>query len=574
MATHTMKAVVTQHVSIVKDWQDCLIAKCTKCCRWVRASEGQYHCPLCPVSVYPPSTRDRLLRHLQEHQRDGLTCGEWHILQCHMTCGGMTKPHFHCLYCSEVRVERKEVQRHISDCASSRQGSKQECTQVTSDAKVRLDTTKVTSSDSRIRGHLTVKHKVEREAPGEDQVNGSPTKTLPTVSPGESPTKRRRGRPPSVTKVAGRRVGRPPGKQQDAGEDSSLDMGKQLTDLLDRKMREDGQQDGEVEGTREEEEVFPVLAGVVPQTVLAVLPGSLAVSLRKVAQQSAVKWRKVNNGYMMHGHWSDMMTARTHIQQMLKNARSSQSKTSSRAPRRITKSSRQEENDTMQGESEMMDSSTVKVDRGATPPTDPGRTGEGVKEEAEGEYCGQDQDKSEDYEDITIDEATTEVKREPKGQSLQTRTRRGLHNRIIFKNPEQASRTCIECGYQSTVEGIKKHRARRHASVEHECAVCGMKFGIRYDMRRHRMTHFDVHGNMLPDAVTLLKSFQPDASPTSLSHWETSFVPEGSANDVAKSQDEIKDIQELLDFRNDDSAQSGDKDVLEKEQSISSDNIG
>ena len=98
-------------------------------------------------------------------------------------------------------------------------------------------------------------HKVEREAPGEDQVNGSPTKTLPTVSPGESPTKRRRGRPPSVTKMAGRRVGRPPGKQQDAGEDSSLDMGKQLTDLLDRKMREDGQQDGEVEGTREEEEV-------------------------------------------------------------------------------------------------------------------------------------------------------------------------------------------------------------------------------------------------------------------------------------------------------------------------------
>ena len=63
-------------------------------------------------------------------------------------------------------------------------------------------------------------------------------------------------------------------------------------------------------------QVFPVLAGVVPQTVLAVLPGSLAVSLRKVAQQSAVKWRKVNNGYMMHGHWSDMMTARTHIQQV------------------------------------------------------------------------------------------------------------------------------------------------------------------------------------------------------------------------------------------------------------------
>ena len=48
---------------------------------------------------------------------------DWHILQCHMTCGGVTKPHFHCLYCSEVRVEREEVQRHISDCASSRRES-------------------------------------------------------------------------------------------------------------------------------------------------------------------------------------------------------------------------------------------------------------------------------------------------------------------------------------------------------------------------------------------------------------------------------------------------------------------
>ena len=66
---------MTQHASIVKDWQDCPVAKCTKCCRWVRASEGQYHCPLCPVSVYPPSTKDRLQRHLQEHQRDSISCG-------------------------------------------------------------------------------------------------------------------------------------------------------------------------------------------------------------------------------------------------------------------------------------------------------------------------------------------------------------------------------------------------------------------------------------------------------------------------------------------------------------------
>ena len=63
-------------------------------------------------------------------------------------------------------------------------------------------------------------------------------------------------------------------------------------------------------------QVFPVLAGVVPAAVLAVLPGSLTVTLRKVAQQSTVRWCRVKSGHVMLGHWSNMMTARTHIQQV------------------------------------------------------------------------------------------------------------------------------------------------------------------------------------------------------------------------------------------------------------------
>ena len=80
------------------------------------------------------------------------------------------------------------------------------------------------------------------------------------------------------------------------------------------------------------------------------------------------------------------------------------------------------------------------------------------------------------------------------------------------------------------------------------------------------MTHFDIHGNMLPDAVTLLKSFQPDMSPMALSHLETSFVPEGSSSGVSKSQNETETIQELLDFRNENTTQAGDKDVHENGQ--------
>ena len=66
--------------------------------------------------------------------------------------------------------------------------------------------------------------------------------------------KRRRGRPPSVNKVPGRRVGRPSKKLQDTTEDSSPGIGEQLTDLMERMIKEDSQhgKDGEGESGREE----------------------------------------------------------------------------------------------------------------------------------------------------------------------------------------------------------------------------------------------------------------------------------------------------------------------------------
>ena len=66
--------------------------------------------------------------------------------------------------------------------------------------------------------------------------------------------KRRRGRPPSVNKVPGRRVGRPSKKIHDAEEDSFPGIGELLTDLLERMIKEDGQhgKDGEGESDREE----------------------------------------------------------------------------------------------------------------------------------------------------------------------------------------------------------------------------------------------------------------------------------------------------------------------------------
>ena len=80
------------------------------------------------------------------------------------------------------------------------------------------------------------------------------------------------------------------------------------------------------------------------------------------------------------------------------------------------------------------------------------------------------------------------------------------------------------------------------------------------------MTHFDAAGNMLPDAVTLLKSFQPGSSPMLLSDVETSFVPEDLVGFRTVIKNESKKIQELLDFSNEKTAQVLDEQVEDKGQ--------
>lgn len=94
--------------------------------------------------------------------------------------------------------------------------------------------------------------------------------------------------------------------------------------------------------------------------------------------------------------------------QMLKETRSSQSKKPTKAARRVTKSSQKHEDDIGQGDSETKDSVTRKGDTDTAPPADLGQKDEWVKEEqvAEGEIDGQHLDKSEDYEDATVDEPT------------------------------------------------------------------------------------------------------------------------------------------------------------------------
>ena len=64
---------------------------------------------------------------------------------------------------------------------------------------------------------------------------------------------------------------------------------------------------------------------------------------------------------------------------------------------------------------------------------------------------------------------------------------------------------CRLCQYRSTEVAVRKHMQRVHPTTTYDCEVCGMQFGIRYDMRRHRMLHFDDNGLLNKEAKTYLR---------------------------------------------------------------------
>ena len=64
----------------------------------------------------------------------------------------------------------------------------------------------------------------------------------------------------------------------------------------------------------------------------------------------------------------------------------------------------------------------------------------------------------------------------------------------IYTNPDMATVTCDFCGFVTTEKGMAKHKVRKHPELVFECEVCLNKFGVRYDMRKHRLKHFDERG--------------------------------------------------------------------------------
>ena len=84
---------------------------------------------------------------------------------------------------------------------------------------------------------------------------------------------------------------------------------------------------------------------------------------------------------------------------------------------------------------------------------------------------------------------------------------------------------CKLCQYRSTEVAVKKHMLRVHPTTTYDCEVCGMQFGIRYDMRRHRMLHFDDNGLLNKEAKTYLRqNNKAELLSLTLADLEVNFV--------------------------------------------------
>ena len=78
--------------------------------------------------------------------------------------------------------------------------------------------------------------------------------------------------------------------------------------------------------------------------------------------------------------------------------------------------------------------------------------------------------------------------------------------RVTIRAPELANYTCEICGYQSTLEGVRKHRVREHSTKHVYCEICDSPFSSRYEMRKHRKKHFYLDGTQTEELKTLSES--------------------------------------------------------------------
>ncbi|XP_054588293.2 uncharacterized protein [Nothobranchius furzeri] len=97
------------HVTIRKGLSFPPVETCTSCC-----PPGLYHCPFCSPAFFKPTTRSKVMFHLESHFRRAHIVGEFTIHRCGLEC--LKKPHYHCLYCLMPIRSQPNFSRHFSVC--------------------------------------------------------------------------------------------------------------------------------------------------------------------------------------------------------------------------------------------------------------------------------------------------------------------------------------------------------------------------------------------------------------------------------------------------------------------------
>ena len=68
--------------------QRCLDTRCAACAG--HQPYQRFHCPVCPVSIFKPSTKSKVVSHLEAHFKTAVKFGGWYLWQTEMS-GAMLK---------------------------------------------------------------------------------------------------------------------------------------------------------------------------------------------------------------------------------------------------------------------------------------------------------------------------------------------------------------------------------------------------------------------------------------------------------------------------------------------------
>ncbi|XP_062334414.1 uncharacterized protein LOC134034082 [Osmerus eperlanus] len=113
LSTETIKeheAVDQVHISVQKENTLPSVNKCLDCC-------NRYHCPFCKTSVFKPTNKYKLRRHLQSHLSRAVNYRGYSLFRCFLECS--SSGHNHCPFCRTIILKKADFINHVTSCRAS-----------------------------------------------------------------------------------------------------------------------------------------------------------------------------------------------------------------------------------------------------------------------------------------------------------------------------------------------------------------------------------------------------------------------------------------------------------------------